>query len=51
MDALVEGRLKPIDPFQGHFIAACHGEVRPTNPAETAWLRFNKAFPDRAGLR
>jgi pimeloyl-ACP methyl ester carboxylesterase len=51
MDALVEGRLKPVDPFQSHFIAACHGEVRPTNPAETAWLKFNKAFPDRAGLR
>jgi hypothetical protein len=51
LDALVEGSLKPIDPFQSHFIAACRGGVRPTNPAETAWLKFNKAFPDRGGLK
>ena len=51
MDVLVAGGLKPVDSFQVHFIAACRGEVRPNNPAETAWVKFNRAFPDRSKLK
>jgi hypothetical protein len=40
-----------VDSFQIHFIAACRGEVRPDNPAETAGVKFNQAFPDRNGLK
>ena len=49
MDALVEGRLQPIHPVQVHFIAACRGERPPRLPVETAWLKLNRDFPDRAG--
>ncbi len=51
MDAMVAGTLKPVDPFQEHFVAACRGQVRPNQPAETAWLKFNRDYPDRSKLK
>jgi len=47
-DALASGRVAPEDPGQAHFVQACRGEVPPTSPAETAWLKFkaeHKGFP------
>jgi pimeloyl-ACP methyl ester carboxylesterase len=51
MDALASGIIAPIHPAQEHFVQACRGETPPSNEAETAWLKFNKEYPDRSGLQ
>jgi len=45
--ALATGDLKPM-PFNSHFLAVIQGSDTPVNPAETAWLKFRKDFPDLA---
>jgi pimeloyl-ACP methyl ester carboxylesterase len=39
-NALASGKAAPEDPVQAHFVRACRGEVPPTSPAETAWIKF-----------
>ncbi|HBA82462.1 MAG TPA: alpha/beta hydrolase [Verrucomicrobia bacterium] len=46
MDALVNGEIPPLPP-QRHFVQACRGDKSPKSDVETAWLKFNKEFPDR----
>jgi len=45
--ALASGKVAPEDPVQVHFIQAARGEVLPTAPAETAWIKFSSTVPER----
>lgn len=47
LDALASGALDPISPVQEHFIRAIRGDVPPTSEMETAWIKFNREYPDR----
>lgn len=50
MDALVSEAIEPL-PVQLSFIKACRGEKAPDNEAETAWIKFNRDYPDRHLLK
>jgi uncharacterized protein YifE (UPF0438 family) len=50
LDAMASGAIAPFHPAQAHFLAVVRGEARPGNPAETAWLKFVKDYPDRRAL-
>ena len=47
MDALVAGRLQPLDPSQTHFVDYCRGKGTVKYPAESAWTKLCRALPDR----
>jgi triacylglycerol esterase/lipase EstA (alpha/beta hydrolase family) len=47
MDALVAGRLQPLDPSQAHFVEYCRGKGAVKFPTESAWTKLCRALPDR----
>ena len=51
MDALASGIVSPFDPDMEHFVQVCRGEKSPEIDIETAWLKFNKEYPDRTRLK
>ncbi len=50
MEAIASGALKPMHPSQEHFRRAARGEVSAEGPAETAWIKFVRDYPDRRML-
>ncbi len=50
LNALATGRIAPADVYNEHFFALLRGEGQAQNPAEAAWLRFAKDYPDRSVL-
>jgi len=50
MDALASGIVSPFHPDMVHFVQVCQGEKSPKIDIETAWLKFNKEYPDRTRL-
>lgn len=39
--------LRPFHPVQEQFVAVCRGTRRARHPAETAWLKLERALPQR----
>jgi uncharacterized protein YifE (UPF0438 family) len=50
MEAIASGALEPMHPSQEHFLRAARGEVSAEGPAETAWIKFVRDYPDRQSL-
>lgn len=42
LDAMATGELAPFHPDQVAYVRACRGEIRPTNPAASAWLKLRR---------
>jgi uncharacterized protein YifE (UPF0438 family) len=50
LDALASGEIEPAHPAHARFVEVVRGRASPGNPAEKAWVKFAKQYPDRRSL-
>jgi uncharacterized protein YifE (UPF0438 family) len=50
LEALATGEIAPSHPAHAHFVEVVRGKASPDNPAERAWVKFARQYPDRKAL-